>query len=839
MIHRIFYGILPLLMVVSSCSLFKGKSQQTRVAAIQTDSASTAKKAKPNQVQPFDKVITKDAVTKTGLFNVHKVDEKYFFEIPDSLLGREILVVTRFIKTPVGAAKYGGEAIGERTVYWEKGPANKMFLRVSTIISVADSTQAISKAVNNSNVSPIIEAFDIKAKHTGRNASVIEVTDFINGENTLFTLGSKQKDELGLGSLEKDKSFINTINTYPTNTEIKTVKTYKAKIGAKEDLPAAALSGMITIEVNNSMVLLPKVPMKKRFYDARVGYFAAAHYDYNDTQQKVAMSAFVKRWRLEPKAEDLERWKKGELVEPKKPIVFYIDPATPEKWVDYLIKGVNDWQPAFEEAGFKNAIVGKRWDVGNDSLSLEDARYSVIRYFASPVKNAYGPNVVDPRSGEIMESHIGWYHNVMSLLNTWYMIQAGALDPRARKMELDPELMGELIRFVSSHEVGHTLGLRHNMGASSATPVEKLRDGAWLKKNGHTASIMDYARFNYVAQPEDSISPELLMPRINDYDRWAIKWGYSGVYGSLDAQQEKEMRSKEVTDSLAVNPRLRFGGEGRDYDPRSQTEDLGDNAMVASAYGIKNLKRIVPQLIRWAQVHAGDDYTNLDEVYNQVVSQYSRYINHVIKNIGGIYVTPKTVGEKEDVYSSVPRSKQKEALAFLDKYLFNEPVFLVNNDILNKIQLPQSKKAFNKELEGMVMSLVGGSRISRMNYIAERYNQENPYRPEEYVRDLSNLVWKELDNNQPVSSYRRSLQLLYLDNMIGVYNPKKATGIQALIASLGASFTSYTDVGAIALSNLLSLQVKIRKAIGRSKDPLTTAHLHYLDRELAKALSKE
>src|SRR5690606_29062250 len=462
------------------------------------------------KVQDYDKVITGDAVTKEGLFAVHKVKNKYYFEIPDSLLGRDILVVTRFIKTPGGAGNYGGEEIGEKTIYFERGPSNKIFLRIATFVSQANETDAIAKAVQNSNITPILEAFDVKARNDKNTSSVVDVTDFINSENNLLALNPDQKKSYNIGSLEKDKSYISQINSFPINIEVKTVKTYKAIATAKSKdlIPAAVLSGVLTMELNNSFVLLPKDPLEKRFYDPRVGYFASSYLRYGDDQQKVDRDVYIHRWRLEPKEEDLEKWKNGELVEPKKQIVYYIAPATPKKWRPYLIQGINDWQKAFEQAGFKNAIVGKEWPEGDNSMSLEDARFSVLRYFASPIKNAYGPNIIDPRSGEILESHIGWYHNLMNLLHNWYMVQAGAVDARARKVEFDTDLMGELIRYVCAHEVGHSLGLRHNMGASYATPVDKLRDRAWLDKYGLSSSIMDYSRFNYVAQPEDSIPPK-------------------------------------------------------------------------------------------------------------------------------------------------------------------------------------------------------------------------------------------------------------------------------------------------------------------------------------------
>ena len=426
---RLCILLLGFLFSVTSCSTLAlgGKKNSTL-----TQSAKLVSKEKT-----IAEVIPKDAISQQGLFNVHQVGSNYFFEIPDSILNREILVVTRFIKTPSGARNYGGEKIAENTIIFEKGPTNQIFLRIATLVSAANEEDAISKAVNNSNITPILEAFEIKASDKKKTSHLIEVTDFLNSENPLLALSNPQKDSYRLLGLEKDKSYINEINSFPLNTEIKTVKTYKAKSSKekrKRQLPAAVLAGVVTLEINNSFILLPDEPMQKRYADARVGYFASSYLEYGDDQQKVDQNTYIHRWRLEPKDEDIEKWKSGELVVPKKPIVYYIDPATPKKWRPFLIQGINDWQAAFEQAGFKNAIIGMEWPENDPTMSLEDSRFSVLRYFASPSKNAYGPNIVDPRSGEILESHIGWYHNLLNLLHSWYMVQAGAVDFRAQQM---------------------------------------------------------------------------------------------------------------------------------------------------------------------------------------------------------------------------------------------------------------------------------------------------------------------------------------------------------------------------------------------------------------------
>ncbi|MBO4230271.1 MAG: zinc-dependent metalloprotease, partial [Bacteroidales bacterium] len=573
----------------------------------------TEKKDEPEKPAPELKFTS-------GMFGVAHQEKDWYFEIPDNLLGRRILAVTRYVSNTPGASKYGGEEVTESMIYWEKASNGNLLLRVDALTIQADKGQDIEKAVKVSSENPIIASIKPEKSSTPGTTRV-KVTSLFEGDVQAFSLNSMTKRQMNLGGVKGDASFIESVRTYPINTEVTVTKTFTYNAptpnfggggqspARAQYLPAGSEAGTVTMVLNTSMVLLPETPMQPRLFDARVGYFADGYSKFTDDQQGVENVRFITRWRLEARPEDVEKQKRGELVEPIKPIIYYIDPATPKQWRPYLIAGVNDWQKAFEQAGWKNAIRGEEWPEDNPDMSLEDARFSVIRYLASPTANAYGPNVHDPRSGEIIESHIGWYHNVMTLVHDWYQIQVGAVDPRARKMKYDDELMGDLIRFVSSHEVGHTLGLRHNMGSSSQTPVEKLRDKEWVEKNGHTISIMDYARFNYVAQPEDNIGKDGLYPRINDYDKWAIEYGYKATPYKTP-KEDHLYWNKVIIERLNANPRLWFGGEGSDSDPRAQREDLGDDAVAASNYGIMNLKRIIGQLPEW-NAEEGDQYRNV------------------------------------------------------------------------------------------------------------------------------------------------------------------------------------------------------------------------------------
>ncbi|MFN7099139.1 MAG: zinc-dependent metalloprotease [Flavobacterium sp.] len=815
----------------------KKKNDKTAVAAPMAKPAEGKKEPKP-----YKKVIDSTAVTQKGLIDVHKTDNKYLFEIPDSLLGGEIMTITRYSKTPAGGGIFGGEEINRQVIRFEKGPNNNILMRsVTYVIMSPDQDKPLAQAVKNSTADPIIGNFDVLAYKKDNDGKitgyVIDMTTTFDADVQTFSLDPIKKQLLNIQTFQKDRSYISKISSFPINTEIRTVKTFTTtppristtptpQIGV--NLPSALDAGVLTVEMNTSMILLPKTPMRKREFDARVGYFANEYGVFEEESQKSDTKTFAVRWRLEPKSpEDAAKQKKGELIEPLKPIVYYIDPATPDKWKKFIKQGIDDWQVAFEAAGWKNAIRGEYWPENDPTMSLEDARFSVLRYFAAEIQNAYGPNVHDPRSGEILESHIGWYHNIMSLLRNWYLIQTAAVDPAARKKQFDDNLMGELIRFVSSHEVGHTLGLRHNMGASSATPVEKLRDAAYQEKNGHTSSIMDYARFNYVAQPEDNVKH--LFPRIGDYDKWAIKWGYSYFEDAKTEAEEKAVLNS-MTKEAYKNNRLWFGTESSPYDPRYQTEDIGDNAMRASEYGIKNLKRILPNLLTWSK-EDGESYAELDELYGALTGQFRRYMGHVTKNVGGIYDNPKTYDMTGNQFEVVPKSIQKDAISFLNTQLFNTPKWLLDQNILSKINPDSGVEAIKSMQDATLSSLMAGDRMVRLMETSAA-NKDN-YSVDEMMTDLKKGIFSEIKSNATVDIFRRNIQKIYVDKLIELLKPGTAI-VRSNVVGATYGFNTrrvnlaQTDLPSIARGQLIALKNELKIASAQMTDRLSKYHVQDL-----------
>jgi len=724
----------------------------------------TAKKKDKKKVEaPAPKPAPKPSVDRDGLFHVTKMKNDWFFVVPDSLMGRDFLTTSRFTSTPAGSGKFGGEQFNEQTVYFEMIPDSMIVMRARLLVNYSDSTNNISKAITISNENPIIGTFKIEKRE--KNGFKLKMTQFFNEDNAALGLDAGAKKQYNITN--QTGSYIKDIKSFPTNTEVRVVKTYNC---TSREMAAARATGKVTIGMNYSFILLPEKPMMPRHFDSRVGYFNHRYNTYTDDQQRVDQVIYVARWRLEPKPEDVEKMRRGELVEPQKPIVYYIDPATPKQWRKYLIQGVNDWQKAFEKAGFKNAIRGEEWPE-DSTMSMEDARYSVIRYLASPIANAYGPHVSDPRSGEIIESHICWYHNVMSLVHDWYMVQASSIDEAARKMHYDEELMGQLIRFVSSHEVGHTLGLRHNFGSSSTVPVDSLRNKAWVEAHGHTPSIMDYARFNYVAQPEDGISQKGIFPRINDYDMWAIEWGYRPMLDAKDAYEDHKMLEPLVK-KTRKNRRLWWGdGEGFSADPRRQTEDLGDDAVKASEYGIKNLKREIAQLFEWTKDEKDYYNQNVRTMHSQIVGQFNRYNGHVISNIGGVLADFKTGDEPGDIYAPQPKAKQLAALEYVKRNIITEPTWIrdvmyakrIDSDPV-ELTIPVGKTAISRLL-------------SRLNYLNETYTAE------EYLADLNRIV---VTTAAKPDRYHAAIQTAYVQGLISLFKSEQldASLRPAILAAL-------------------------------------------------------
>lgn len=793
--------------------------------------------------RPYNEVVTSKVKTDAGFVTVHQLEETYLFEIPDSLLGRDILVVNRIAKAAAGGRVqmmgYAGDQIGENVVRFEKGPGHKLFLKNISYQELSkDSTEnGMYRSVRNSNVQPIVSSFDIKAygkdSLSNTRSSVIDVTSFVNSDNEVLFFQPLFKRALSLGNQLSDRSFIEGVRAFPQNMEIRTVKTYAKTPGQGAQGMQQGSGGPATYELNSSLLLLPGVPMQPRYFDPRVGYFATGYTDFDANPQGTKKVTMITRWRLEPKPGDVEKYKRGELVEPQKPIVFYIDPATPKKWIPYLIQGVNDWNIAFEKAGWKNAIMAKEAPTNNPEWSLEDARHSAIVYKPSDIPNASGPHVHDPRSGEILETHVNWYHNVMQLLRNWYFVQAAAIDPRARSMQFPDSLMGQLIRFVSSHEVGHTLGLRHNYGSSSTVPVEKLRNKAWLEANGHTPSIMDYARFNYVAQPEDGITEKGIFPRIGQYDLWAIEWGYRWFPEYTTPEAEQQKLNQWVITRTKENKHLWFGTETDANDPRGQNEDLGDNAMKASAYGIKNLKRILPNIIEWTK-EVNQDYSGARTMYTEVVMQFGRYLGHVTKNIGGVTTTPRMVEEGGLVYEFVPKATQKEAMAFLRQQLFTTPTWLLDKKIYTQAGIGNVNTIANLQ-QSILSRLLHGTTLEKLLQ-AEAYDASRAYTAAEMLGDLKKAVWSELTLRQPIDIYRRNLQKIYTERLVALVKPPENSPSPSPMMQQAVTISKTNDALSLVKGQVRSLAAEIRRTLPAVSDEATRLHLRDVVERLENAL---
>ncbi|KYG81523.1 uncharacterized protein DUF5118 [Roseivirga ehrenbergii] len=776
----------------------KREAAEKAAAAAAAPKQEAKPKLKKGEPKPYSEVITKDAVSDDGLFQVHKIDDKYFFEIPNDLLGRDMLMVSRIAKTASGIG-FGGGKTSTLMLRWERYE-NKILLKIISTQVTADDNLPISEAVKNSNLDPILASFQVEALSKDGNGVVIDASSLLTSDIKPLGLPQRNRTQYKVSRMDNDRSYVTRVSSYPENIELRHVKTYLAG-----DSPSSREDGAITIEMSNSMILLPEVPMQRRLYDERVGWFARGTTDYGLDVQQSKTVRYLDRWRLEVRDEDMAKFRRGELVVPKKQIVYYIDRATPEKWVKAIKDGIEDWQVAFEAAGFKDAIIAKTPPTPEEDpdWSPEDVRYSVVRYLASPIPNANGPHVSDPRSGEILESDINWYHNVMTLLRRWFFVQTSAINPDAQSPEFDDEVMSRLIRFVSSHEVGHTLGLPHNFGSSNAYPVDSLRSAEFTKKMGTAPSLMDYARFNYIAQPEDK--GVALMPEVGVYDKYSIAWGYRPILDAKTPEEELPTLRRWIEEKNG-DPLYRYGRQGNANDYTAQSEDLGDDAMKASDYGIRNLKIIMNNLKKWTYV-PGSDYTELEEMYGEVQSQFNRYMGHVGRYVGGVKEDYKTVDQEGAVYTHAPKAKQKEAVKFLNDQLFNTPKWILDNEILNRLQDDGAVTAMKSMQVRTLNSVLEPRKLGRV-IENEALNGKDAYGMLELFSDVRDGIWSELSAGKTIDTYRRNLQSGYIDRM------------ETLMKD-----NSQSDISSVARAELKTLQSRIKAAIPRTSDRMSKIHL--------------
>jgi hypothetical protein len=770
-------------------------------------------------IRPYDQVITSDAKSSPGLFIVHRIDDKVFYEIPVSAFGKDLLWVTQLEKTQTGFG-FAGSPLGHRVVRWEMR-GDEVLLREMNYTIRADAKDPIRNAVEASSLAPIIDVLPIRAFGKDK-APVVEATSLFTSDLPEFSA----RRRLNASGVDAKRSFIEKVKSFPENIETKVLLTYRLSGGGGAGGPGGPAprtgrtgpprgEGAVTVMLHHSMVKLPEQLMRPRRFDDRVGFFTETFEDYADlSNHQVEEVKYITRWRLEKKDPS------AEVSEPKKPIVFYVGREVPEKWRKWVKQGIEAWQPAFEAAGFKNAIIAKDppAPIDDPDWDAEDARYSTIRWLPATIENAMGPHVHDPRTGEILESDILVYHNVLKLIRDWYFIQASPNDPKAQKLPLADDLIGECLAYVVAHEVGHTLGFPHNMKASSSYTVEQLRDPEFTKKNGTEASIMDYGRFNYVAQPGDGAR---LIPVIGPYDKFAVEWGYKEFKDAKSYKAEKEKLDGIVARQLK-DAMLRFGDPNPGEDPSQQTEDLGSDPIASTALGLKNLDRVASYLVK-ATTEKGDDYELLRNMYTQLNSQRNRELGHVANLVGGVVRNNVWFGDGDRVYDAVPGDQQRKAVRFLNDNAFQTPAALVSTDIVQRLEATGAADRILSGQTALLRSLLSERRIKRMAEQATR-DRSGTYLPITMLDDLTSGIWSELEGSSvEIDLYRRNLQRAYVEDLIAAVDQTKPT----------------TDLPALARGELRKIVASINGCAGKSMDETTRLHLDDTKARVTRALEAQ